>query len=177
MLRLLAELGAYFGPLGIFRYVTFRTGGAFATAYYLVLWFGPQIAAVLRLRLTTPHRFRASGPHLGRTQNSAWLTKRALMIVAGVLAGTLLWADLANTYVWAGVVITVGLGAIGVYDDAVRLAAVMIGAAVLGVLAYINGNVIFASYHGIGFLPGVGEAAVVCGALIGAGLPVLGRRV
>lgn len=177
MLRLLAELSASFGLLDVFRYVTFRTGGAVATAY-LVLWFAPQVAAVLRTRLATPQGFRAAGPQRSRIGNSGWLTTKALMIVAGVLVATLLWANLANPYVWGGVVIIVALGAISLYDDDdTRLALVMIAAFALGYFAYLTGNVIFANYLGLPFLPGAGELVIVCGALIGAALPVLWHRV
>ena len=39
MLTWLAELSPYFTPLNVFRYITFRTGGATATALLFVFWF------------------------------------------------------------------------------------------------------------------------------------------
>ena len=176
MLRLLAELSAYFGPLDVFRYITFRTGGAAATAHYLVLWFSPQIAAILRSRLAARPRLRVAGPHHGGSSNRSPLGAHALMIGAGVLFAIVLWANLANVYVWAGVAIVLGLGAIGLYDhDRFVLALLLIAAAALGLVAYQTGNAFFANYLRIPFLPGTGELAVICGALVGAGLAVLRR--
>eukprot|EP01035_Chromulina_nebulosa_P039800 gene39800-53821_t len=50
---------------------------------------------------------------------------------------------------------------------------VMIAAAALGLIAYLVGNYVFAQYLQVHFVPGVGEVAVICGALIGAGLGFL----
>ena len=49
----------------------------------------------------------------------------------------------------------------------------MIAAAAFGIIAYLAGNAIFSAYLGINFVPGAGELAVVCGAVIGAGLGFL----
>ena len=43
------------------------------------------------------------------------------MILSGILAGTLLWADLTNLYVWAVLSVTLGFGAIGFYDDYLKV--------------------------------------------------------
>ena len=49
----------------------------------------------------------------------------------------------------------------------------MIAAGTFGLIAYLAGNAIFADYLQINFVPGTGELAVVCGAMIGAGLGFL----
>ena len=49
----------------------------------------------------------------------------------------------------------------------------MIAAATFGLIAYLSGNAKFAQYLQIHFVPGTGELAVICGALIGAGLGFL----
>ena len=49
MLSFLADLSPYLNPLNVFRYITFRTGGAIATALLFVFWFGPAIISLLRL--------------------------------------------------------------------------------------------------------------------------------
>ena len=43
------------------------------------------------------------------------------MILAGLLVSTLLWADLANAYVWVVLLVTLGFGAIGFYDDYLKV--------------------------------------------------------
>jgi phospho-N-acetylmuramoyl-pentapeptide-transferase len=177
------------------------------------------------------------------------------MILAGVLISTLLWANLENHYVWVVLFVTVGFGAIGFYDDYLKvtkqshkgfsgrsrlaiealiaavaciaisymatpglanklalpfskdlifnlgwfyivfagfvivgagnavnitdgldglaIVPVMIAAGTFGFIAYLSGNAVFSNYLQIHFVPGTGELAVICGALIGAGLGFL----
>ena len=57
--------------------------------------------------------------------------------------------------------------------DGLAIVPVMIAAAALGLIAYLVGNYVFAEYLQVHFVPGVGELAVLCGALIGAGLGFL----
>ena len=52
-------------------------------------------------------------------------------------------------------------------------AEVMIAASAYGLIAYLVGNFVFANYLQLHFVPGVGEMAVYCGAMIGAGLGFL----
>jgi len=47
MLTYLAEFSSLFSPFNVFRYITFRTGGATATALLFVFWFGPAIISAL----------------------------------------------------------------------------------------------------------------------------------
>ncbi|MEM7001989.1 MAG: phospho-N-acetylmuramoyl-pentapeptide-transferase [Pseudomonadota bacterium] len=57
-------------------------------------------------------------------------------------------------------------------DGLAILPTVMVGAA-LGLIAYVVGNVEFSEYLQLPYIPGAGELAVFCGALIGAGLGFL----
>jgi phospho-N-acetylmuramoyl-pentapeptide-transferase len=191
------------------------------------------------------------------------------MILSGLLVSTLLWANLTNGFVWVVLMVTIGFGMIGFYDDYLKvtkqthagvsgkarlavefliaaaaayliiqvhdgnlarianpataaivpastslafpviktwiinlgwfflpfamlvivgsgnavnltdgldglaIVPVMIAAATFGFVAYLAGNFIFADYLNINFVPGTGELAVICGALIGAGLGFL----
>jgi phospho-N-acetylmuramoyl-pentapeptide-transferase len=183
-----------------------------------------------------------------------------VMILAGLFAGSLLWCDLSNVYVWAVLLVTGGYGLLGFLDDyskvtkqttagisgrvrllleaAIAMAAValiivyagkpadapelltsvalpffkqvlldlhwfylafgafiivgaanavnftdgldglatvpvMIAAAAYGFIAYLVGNFLFANYLQLHQVPGVGEIAVYCGAMIGSGLGFL----
>jgi phospho-N-acetylmuramoyl-pentapeptide-transferase len=177
-----------------------------------------------------------------------------LMILSGLIVSTLIWANLANRYVWIVLLVTVGFGLIGFYDDYLKvtkqthkgfsgrlrlaleagiaivacfammkvgaahttelalpaikgyvidlgyaflifapliivgagnavnltdgldglaIVPVMIAAAAFGIIAYLVGNAIYSEYLRINYVPGTGELAVVCGALIGAGLGFL----
>jgi phospho-N-acetylmuramoyl-pentapeptide-transferase len=57
--------------------------------------------------------------------------------------------------------------------DGLAIVPVMIAAASLGLISYLAGNSIFAEYLQIHYVPNAGELAVLCGALLGAGLGFL----
>jgi phospho-N-acetylmuramoyl-pentapeptide-transferase len=255
MLTWLAEFSPYFSPLNIFRYITFRTGGATATALLFVFLFGPGMIALLRVRQGKGQPIREDGPQSHLLTKRGTPTMGGLMIMSGVLVSTLLWANLANHYVWVVLFVTVGFGAIGFYDDYLKvtkqshkgfsgrsrlaiealiaaaaciaisymatpglanklalpfskelilnlgwfyiifggfvivgagnavnitdgldglaIVPVMIAAGTFGFIAYLAGNAVFANYLQIHFVPGTGELAVICGALMGAGLGFL----
>jgi phospho-N-acetylmuramoyl-pentapeptide-transferase len=178
-----------------------------------------------------------------------------LMILSGVTVATLLWGNLQNPYVWVVLIVTLVYGAVGLYDDYLKvtrqsvegsggrvrliiegvvalvatwvivtvgspplstalaipffknvlfdlgwlfipfgafiivgagnavnltdgldglaIVPVMIAAATFGFIAYFVGNALFSDYLQIHFVQGTGELAVICGALVGAGLGFL----
>ena len=108
MLTWLAELSPYFSPLNIFRYITFRTGGATATGLLIVFLFGPWMISLLRLRQGKGQPIREDGPQSHLLTKRGTPTMGGLMILAGVLISTLLWANLENHYVWIVLFVTVG---------------------------------------------------------------------
>ncbi len=57
--------------------------------------------------------------------------------------------------------------------DGLAIVPVMIAAACFGFISYLAGNAVFSEYLGIHFVPGTGELAIICGALIGAGMGFL----
>ncbi len=255
MLTLLAEYSGSLGALNVFRYITFRTVGATVTAMFFVFFFGPSIIAGLRVRQGKGQPIRTDGPESHLLTKKGTPTMGGLMILSGVLAGTLLWGNLRNPYLWSVLGVTLSFGLIGFYDDYLKvtkqshaglsgrmrllietivgvvacmvmahadagrlstaltipffkdiifelglfffafgafvivaagnsvnltdgldglaIVPVMIAAATFGFIAYLAGNAIFANYLQIHFTPGTGELAVVCGALIGAGLGFL----
>jgi phospho-N-acetylmuramoyl-pentapeptide-transferase len=260
MLIWLVELSEYLKFLNLFRYITFRTGAALFTSALIVFLFGPTIINSLRLRQGKGQPIRADGPQT-HFKKAGTPTMGGLMILAGIVGASLLWADLSNVYVVATLLVTLGFGAIGFYDDYLKvtkqshkgfsgkarlgiefiiagiavyfmmrtalasgeagstfgssiafpffkdflinlgilfvvfggfvivaagnavnltdgldglaIVPVMIAAASFGVIAYLAGNVVFANYLQINFVPGTGELAVVLGAVIGAGLGFL----
>jgi phospho-N-acetylmuramoyl-pentapeptide-transferase len=255
MLFWLSELSSTLNALNVFRYITFRTGGATATAMLVVFWLGPWIIAQLRLKQGKGQPIREDGPQSHLITKRGTPTMGGLMILFGVIVSTMLWANLKNPYVWVVLMVSVGFGMIGFYDDylkvtkqshkgfsgklrlaiealiagvacliiakvaapalATKLALpfikdilldlgifyvvfgafvivsagnavnltdgldglaivpVMIAAATFGFIAYLSGNAVFATYLQIHFVPGTGEMAVICGALIGAGIGFL----
>jgi phospho-N-acetylmuramoyl-pentapeptide-transferase len=79
-------------------------------------------------------------------------------------------------FVIFGAFIVVGAGnAVNLTDglDGLAIVPVMIAAASFGMICYLSGNVVFADYLQISYVAGTGELAVLCGAVLGAGLGFL----
>ena len=254
MLYELVSFADHIGLLNVFKYITFRTGGAIFTALLFVMLFGPAIIDLLRVKQGKGQPIRADGPQTHFVK-AGTPTMGGLMILAGFLVATLLWANLSNPYVWIVTLITLSYAGIGFYDDYLKvtkrstsgfssrfrllleiliaaaatyaivsigtpgfsdaltvpffknvviplgmffvlfgtlvvvgagnavnltdgldglaIVPVMIAAATFGLIAYLTGNAKFASYLQIHYVAGAGELAVICGALIGAGLGFL----
>ena len=254
MLLLLAEyLQQFHKGFAVFQYLTLRGILGVLTALSLSLFLGPWMIRTLQ-SLQIGQSVRNDGPqsHLSK---SGTPTMGGALILSSIGISTLLWADLANRYVWVVLLVTLFFGAIGWVDDyrkvieknsrglpsrwkyfwqsvfglgaaiflymtaaspvettlilpmlkdysiplgagfivltylvivgssnAVNLTdgldglaimpTVMVGGA-LGIFCYLSGNVKFAEYLLIPYVPGAGELIVFCGALIGAGLGFL----
>jgi len=255
MLYWLTEFTPELPFFNVFRYITFRTGGALLTALLFVFLFGPQIIKSLRIRQGKGQPIRKEGPERHLLQKQGTPTMGGLMILSGVTVAVLLWGNLRNPYVWVVLFLTLVYGAVGLYDDYLKvtkqsaegfrgrikiiiegvaaliataviaevgepplatelaipffksveidlgwffipfgafiivgagnavnltdgldglaIVPVMIAAATFGFISYLVGNVVFADYLQIHFVDGTGELAVVCGALVGAGLGFL----
>ncbi len=255
MLTLLVAFSDQVSAFNVFRYITFRTAGAVITALFFVFMFGPGMISLLRLKQGKGQPIREDGPQGHLLTKKGTPTMGGLMILSGVVISILLWSNLSNGYTWVVLAVTVSFGAIGLYDDylkvtrmshkgfggkqrllieaAIALVAcytlsilndssysssllfpfvkglalelgiffmffgafvvvaagnsvnltdgldglaivpVMVAAACFGLIAYLVGNQTFADYLLVNFVPGTGELAVVCGALIGAGLGFL----
>ena len=254
MLMLLADLSYLFTPLNVFRYITFRAACAAATALFFVFFFGPGVISALRIKQGKGQPIREDGPASHLITKKGTPTMGGLMILSGLVASTLLWANLKNHYVWTVLLVTVSFGAIGFYDDYLKvtkqshkgfsgwlrlllefgvagvacyvlssvggedmeklalpmlkgfvmnmgwfflpfgafvivaagncvnltdgldgLAIVpsMIASGTFAIFAYLVGNSVFSYYLGVNHVAGVGELAIVCSSLIGAGLGFL----
>jgi phospho-N-acetylmuramoyl-pentapeptide-transferase len=116
MLLWIAEQLGYPSFLNLFRYLTFRAGGATATALFLGLLIGPKFIGWLRIRQGKGQPIRADGPqtHLSKRGTP---TMGGLMILTSITVSMLLWMDFRNTYLWACLFITVAFGLIGFLDD------------------------------------------------------------
>jgi phospho-N-acetylmuramoyl-pentapeptide-transferase len=104
----------------LFRYITFRTGGALITALVICFVFGPAIIRWLKSKQAGGQPIRADGPetHLVKAGTP---TMGGVMILLAVGVSTLLWADLSNIYVWLVLGVTTGFGLIGFADDYMKL--------------------------------------------------------
>ena len=256
MLYWLSQFSDVFNVLNVFRYITFRTGGAVLTALLFVFLFGPAIIEKLRVSQGKGQPIRDDGPPSHLLTKKGTPTMGGLMILSGLVVSTLLWANLSNPHVWVVLAVTLGFGAIGFADDFLKvkhgsatgglsgrrrialeaviagaavivltqldassastalampffkdlvlnlgwffiavgafvivgagnavnltdgldglaIVPVMIAAATFSLIAYLAGNIVFSDYLQIRHIAGAGELAIVCGAMIGAGLGFL----
>ncbi|RMF11524.1 MAG: phospho-N-acetylmuramoyl-pentapeptide-transferase [Alphaproteobacteria bacterium] len=253
--NLLYPLSDQFSAFNLFRYLTFRTGGAVITALLVAFVFGPPLIAWLKRKQKRGQPIRGDGPQSHIVTKQGTPTMGGVLILLAFLIATLLWADLTNRYVWACLWVTTGFGLVGFADDylkvtransrglpgkvklvieaGVALAAiawimqasgpelsgrlavpllkgvlldlglffyvfgvvvivgasnavnltdgldglaivpVIIAAATFALISYLVGNAVFSNYLQITAVPGAGELAVFCGALVGAGLGFL----
>ena len=250
MLYLLAEQFDFAGPMNLLRYLSFRVGGAVATALFLGLLIGPRFIALLRVRQGKGQPIRHDGPqsHLAKRGTP---TMGGLMMLTALGVSALLWMELTNRYVWACLLVTAGFGLIGFLDDwakvrkhshagvsgKLRLAAefviaalatwlivsgngthlyvpffsnvaidlswfyvpfgmlvivgagnavnltdgldglatmpVIIASVAFMLIVYLVGRIDYATYLGIPHVPGAGDLAILCGAIVGSGLAFL----
>lgn len=248
--NLLVPLAEQFSPLNLFRYLTFRSGGAVFTALLICFIIGPRVIRWLKSRQGAGQPIRSDGPAHHLQTKKGTPTMGGVMILISLGISTLLWADLANPYVWITLGVTFGFGAVGFVDDYLKLTKrntrgfagrykilietvivitavllvqrlsppalagqiavpffkdVLLGAGVMyaffawavvvgasnavnltdgldglvsvpvaiaagcfALIAYLVGNSIFANYLQLHYVPGSGELAVICAALIGA---------
>jgi len=245
-----------FSAFNLFRYLTFRSGGALVTALLISFLMAPRVIAWLKSKQAEGQPIRLDGPegHLLRKKGTP--TMGGFLILLALVVSTLLWADLANGYVWVTLFVTIAFGTIGFFDDYKKLtkrsssglagrgkllaeivvsgvAAIavvwltrdpsiktalavpflknvlidlgwlfialaifvitgasnavnltdgldglaivpsMIAASCFALIAYLSGNLVFATYLQIHHVLGAGELAVFCAALVGAGLGFL----
>jgi phospho-N-acetylmuramoyl-pentapeptide-transferase len=121
MLYWLSAFSDTIGPLNVLRYITFRTGGAMITALVFVFLFGPAIIDQLRLKQGKGQPIRSDGPQSHLVTKKGTPTMGGLMILFGIVVSTLLWANLSNRYVWIVLGVTLSFGAIGFYDDYLKV--------------------------------------------------------
>jgi len=254
LFNLLYPLADQVQLFNLFRYITFRTGGAIVTALIISFVIGPRVILWLKSKQGEGQPIRTDGPET-HLKKKGTPTMGGLMTLIAIIVSTVLWVDLTSSYVWIVLLVTVGFGLVGFGDDYLKLTKrntkglssrykmigtilaagaatawyllatpspldtglalpfakdllvdlgwffapfavfviigsshavnltdgldglatvpIMIAASCFGLIAYLSGNAIFADYLGIHHVPGTGELAVFCGALVGAGLGFL----
>lgn len=121
LLYLFSSLADSLSAFNVFRYLSTRTGGAILTALFFIFVLGPRIISLLKVKQGRGQPIRSDGPQRHIVEKQGTPTMGGLMILSGVLVSTLLWADLSNLYVWAVLFVTMGFGAIGFYDDYLKV--------------------------------------------------------
>ncbi len=255
LFHLLYPMADKFAALNVFRYLTFRTGGAIITALVISFVVGPVLIDMLRSRQNVGQPIRTDGPEGHLLTKKGTPTMGGFLILLALTLATVLWADLRNAYVWAALGVTIAYGTIGFLDDYLKvkrkdskglpgklklllqvviaviaalsimhhlppaltttlavpffknvllnlgwmfvfvaavvmvgasnavnltdgldglaIVPVMIAAGVFALIAYLVGNSVFSNYLQLHYVPGAGELAVFCGALVGGGLGFL----
>jgi phospho-N-acetylmuramoyl-pentapeptide-transferase len=253
--NLLTPLADEIPVFNLFRYLTFRSGGAVVTALVISFLLGPRVIAWLKSKQPQGQPIRSDGPESHLLTKQGTPTMGGVLILLALSISTLLWADLADPYVWIVIGVTFGFGALGFTDDYMKLTRrssrgisarmklagqlavsgaaaalivhllpapletslafpffkdllinlgwffvpfamcvmvgasnavnltdgldglaivpVMIASGCFALIVYLVGNSVFAEYLQIHYVPGAGELAVLCGALVGASLGFL----
>lgn len=115
--NLLSSQADGFILFNLFRYVTFRAGAACMTALFVSLFFGPAVIRWLRSFQNGGQPIRTDGPEGHLLTKKGTPTMGGVLILLGLVPATLLWADLRNGFVWAVLMVTLGYGALGFWDD------------------------------------------------------------
>ena len=119
-----AQDGIIYKLLNVFRYHTFRAGGAAVTAFAISLMFGERlIRKLISLKIGQPIRtaeevnklFELHGKKAGTP------TMGGILILLSLVISSLLWCKWDNPMVWTILFTTVGLGALGFYDDYLKV--------------------------------------------------------
>jgi phospho-N-acetylmuramoyl-pentapeptide-transferase len=118
---ILVPLADQFSALNVFRYITFRTGGAVMTALLLSFLFGPVIIRLLKERQSGGQPIREDGPESHLITKIGTPTMGGVLILLALTSATVLWADMSNVYVWAALSVTIGYGMIGFMDDYLKV--------------------------------------------------------
>jgi len=116
----LISLVDQFSALNVFRYLTFRTGLSIISSMSIVFLIGgPFIKFIESHKITGP--IRDDGPINHIIKKTGTPTMGGILILIGILFGTLLWADLRNPYIWVLLFVVTSFGFLGAMDDHLKI--------------------------------------------------------
>src|SRR5690625_2926837 len=119
--HLLVPLSEGGDVFNLFRYITFRAGGAFMTALFMGFIFGRPIIALLRRLQKNGQPIRNDGPERHLLEKAGTPTMGGVLILFAMVTASLLWVRLDNGFAWAVMLVTLGFGLIGFADDFLKL--------------------------------------------------------
>ena len=114
LMNIFSDGGDFFN---LFRYITFRAGGAFFTALIFGFIFGNPLISFLKRTQENGQPIRKDGPDSHLIAKAGTPTMGGVLILGAVVTSTVLWARLDNPYVWMVLFVTLGFGLIGFVDD------------------------------------------------------------
>ncbi len=121
MFYFLVSLSNQVAAFNVFRYITFRSGGAILTALIVAFIMGPSTIAWLRKRQGKGQPIRTDGPQRHIVEKQGTPTMGGVLILVPAVIATLLWADLKDSYVWIVLAVTVSFGLLGLLDDYLKV--------------------------------------------------------
>ncbi|HUO87674.1 MAG TPA: phospho-N-acetylmuramoyl-pentapeptide-transferase [Rhizomicrobium sp.] len=105
----------------LFKYLTFRSGGAVITAILLAFIVNGSLIQWLKVKQGKGQPIRADGPQRHIVEKAGTPTMGGLLILLPWVVSTILWANLSNQYVWIVLFVTVSYGALGFADDYLKV--------------------------------------------------------
>jgi phospho-N-acetylmuramoyl-pentapeptide-transferase len=117
MLQLLAPFSDHFAILRLFKYLSFRAGGAVLTALFIAFVIGPPLINWLKERQGKGQPIRSDGPQRHIIEKAGTPTMGGLLIFIPTVASTILWFDVTSQYVWIVLLVVVSYGLLGFMDD------------------------------------------------------------
>ncbi len=109
------------GLANLFRYLTFRTGGALMTSLVIVWAAAPAFIRWLKSKQEFGQPIRELGPEGHILTKQGTPTMGGALILFAISISTLLWADLKNPFIWPILIVTIGYGLIGLQDDYLKV--------------------------------------------------------
>ena len=119
--HLLTPYADEFQLFNVFRYLTFRTGGAVMTALLIAFFVGPSLIHWMRKKQGRGQPIRQDGPQSHILSKAGTPTMGGVLILLSLSVATLLWARLDNMYVWVVIGVTLAFGALGFVDDYLKV--------------------------------------------------------
>ncbi|MEE4212942.1 MAG: phospho-N-acetylmuramoyl-pentapeptide-transferase, partial [Parvularcula sp.] len=119
--HIFVPLADEFQIFNLFRYITFRVGGATITALVIAFLVGPSLIRWMRKKQGKGQPIRTDGPQTHIVEKAGTPTMGGVLILMCVVISTLLWAPLNNPYVWIVLSVTLGFGLLGFYDDYLKV--------------------------------------------------------
>ena len=116
----LVPLSEDFQIFNLFRYLTFRAGGAILTSLIISFIIGPKMIKWLRCKQGDGQPIRDDGPETHLLKKGT-PTMGGLMILIALSISTILWADMSNQYIWAVLFVSIAFGFIGFLDDFLKI--------------------------------------------------------
>ena len=110
MLYFLSELSDGGDIFNLFRYITFRAGGAFLTALIFGFLFGRPLIEFLRRKQKKGQPIREDGPESHILAKAGTPTMGGLLILSALLLSTVLWARIDNGYILLTLFVTAAFG-------------------------------------------------------------------